>query len=93
MKTRKLVFGILMMASLALIFAFGAYGYLAFHGELPGAVWMAAGILVSIVAAAIQATKSIRVNIVWQFDHNGIYHIVQIVGLVLLLAGLRLSLQ
>jgi hypothetical protein len=78
---------------LALILSLGAYIYLAVQGELPGTTFMSAGILVSIIAAGIQAIKSINVNIIWQFDHNGVYHIVQIVGLVLLLAGLRLSLQ
>jgi hypothetical protein len=78
---------------LALILAFGAYIYLAILGQLPGSTFMSAGILVSIIAAGIQAIKSINVKIIWQFDHNGVYHIVQIVGLVMLLAGLRLSLQ
>ena len=76
---------------LALIFALSAYIYLAVRGELPGTVFMAAGILVSITAAGIQAIKSITVKIIWQFDHNGIYHIVQTVGLLLLIYGLQLS--
>ena len=78
---------------LALFLAFGAYIYLTVQGELPGTVFVATGILVSIMAAGIQAIKSITVNIIWQFDHNGVYHLVQIFGLVLLLAGLRLSVQ
>jgi hypothetical protein len=53
---------------------------------------MAAGILVSILAAGIQAKKSICLTLIWQFDHNGIYHIVQMLGLILLLVGLRRSL-
>ena len=77
---------------LALIFAFSAYIYLAVQGEPAGATFMAAGILISILAAGIQANKSISLTVIWQFDHNGIYHIVQIVGLLLLLVGLRGSL-
>jgi len=77
---------------LALIFALGAYIYLAVRGELPGAEFMAAGILISIIAAGIQANKSISLTVIWQFDHNGIYHIVQVVGLVLLVYGIRQSL-
>ena len=77
---------------LALILAFIAYIYLTVRGELSGTVFMAAGILISIMAAGIQAIKSITVNIIWQFDHNGVYHIVQIIGLVLLMTGLRMSL-
>ena len=54
---------------------------------------MAAGILVSIIAAGIQANKSVIVTFIWRFDHNGIYHLVQVVGLMLLLMGLRWSIQ
>jgi hypothetical protein len=77
---------------LALIFALSAYIYLAIRGGPAGAVFMAAGILISILAAGIQAYKSISLKVIWQFDHNGIYHIVQVVGLILLLIGLRGSL-
>jgi hypothetical protein len=79
-------------AGLALIFALSAYIYLAVRGEPAGAAFMAAGILISILAAGIQAKKSMSLTVIWQFDHNGIYHIVQIIGLILLLVGLRGSL-
>ncbi len=77
----------------ALVFALGAYIYLAIQQDLPGAYLMAAGILASIIAAGIQANKSVVVTFIWRFDHNGIYHLVQVVGLMLLLAGLRWSIQ
>lgn len=76
---------------LALVFALSAYVFLSVQGELEGAGLIAAGILVSIIAAAIQAKKSISVKLIWQFNHNGIYHLVQVVGIVLLLIGLRWS--
>jgi len=76
---------------LVLIFSLSAYVVLAFRGELEGAALIAAGILVSISAAAIQAKKSISLKLIWQFDHNGIYHLVQTVGLIMLLIGLRCS--
>lgn len=78
---------------LALVFAFCAYIYLTLVGEMPGTALMAAGILVSIMAAVIQASKSVTVTLIWKFDHNGIFHLVQVVGVVLLLVGLRRSLQ
>jgi hypothetical protein len=77
---------------LALIFALSAYIYLALRGEPAGAAFMATGILISILAAGIQAKKSISLTVIWQFDHNGIYHILQMVGLLLLLIGLQKSL-
>lgn len=76
----------------ALVFALAAYIYLTIQQDLPGAYLMAAGILASIIAAGIQANKSVVVTFIWRFDHNGIYHLVQVVGLLLLFAGLRKSL-
>ena len=76
----------------ALVFALAAYIYLTIQQDLPGAYLMAAGILASIIAAGTQANKSVVVTFIWRFDHNGIYHLVQVVGLLLLFAGLRKSL-
>ena len=77
--------------ALALFFALGAYVFLSFQGDLSGAGPMAAGILLSIIAAGIQADKSISITLIWHFNHNGIYHLLQVVGLILLLIGLRWS--
>jgi hypothetical protein len=77
----------------ALVFALGAYIIIANHKVLPGAWLMATGIFCSIIAAGIQAKKSIVLTFIWRFDHNGIYHLVQVVGLMLLLIGLRWSVQ
>lgn len=79
-------------AGVALVFALAAYIYLTIQQDLPGAYLMAAGVLASIIAAGIQANKSVVVTFIWRFDHNGIYHLVQVVGLLLLFAGLRKSL-
>jgi len=84
-------FVFIVFEGLVLIFSFGAYAFLALRGELEGSGLIAAGILVSIIAAAIQTIKSISLKLIWQFDHNGIYHLVQTVGLILLLIGLRCS--
>ena len=72
---------------LALSFAFCAYLFLMVTGK-PGAGFMASGVLLSIVAAGLQARKLIVLTLIWKFDHNGIYHIVQTIGLLFLIAGL-----
>jgi hypothetical protein len=54
---------------------------------------MAAGVLTTMVAAGIQASEQASLHLVWPFDHNGIYHLVQIVGVLLLFVGLRRSLR
>jgi hypothetical protein len=74
--------------ALALLIAFSAYLWLAATGTLPGAGWMAAGVAVSLLAAAIQPVERLRVAFVWEFDRNGIFHLVQVLGLVLLCVGL-----
>ena len=76
---------------LALSFAFWAYLFLMVTGN-PGAGFMASGVLLSIVAAGLQTRKSIVLTLIWKFDHNGIYHIVQTIGMLFLIAGLRISL-
>ena len=74
--------------ALALLVAFAAYLWLAASGTLSGAAWMAAGVAVSLIAAAIQPLKRLRVAWVWEFDRNGIFRLVQVLGLVLLCVGL-----
>jgi hypothetical protein len=74
---------------LALAFALGSYVFLSLRGELDGAGLMAAGIFVSIAAAVVQSRKSLSFTLIWQFDHNGIYHLIQIVGLIFLVVGLK----
>lgn len=59
------------------------------RGELPGAPWITAAIAVNILAAAVQAEGSAGLTLIWQFDHNGVFHLVQILGVVLLVHGLR----
>ena len=54
--------------SLSLLFALFAYVFLAVQGELRGAGLMAVGIFLSIIAAGIQANKSIVVDVIWKFD-------------------------
>jgi hypothetical protein len=71
----------------ALAFAFGAYLFLTLTGQ-PGAEFMASGVLLSLLAAGLQACKSVTFTLIWKFDHNGIYHIVQTLGLLCLIIGL-----
>jgi hypothetical protein len=54
-----------------------------------GAAAMAAALAVSLAAGIVQASRVGPVRIVWDFDHNGVFHLVQLFGLALLLTGLR----
>jgi hypothetical protein len=74
----------------ALLFSLGVYLRLATTGRArAGAVPMAAALAVSLAAGAVQASDVGPVHLVWDFDHNGVFHLVQLVGLALLLTGLR----
>lgn len=78
--------------AIAMITALAIYGALVAAGTLPGAAWIAAGIAISVLAAIVQATTlSMRVGVV--FDHNGLFHLVQIAGAIVLAAGVRVTLM
>jgi hypothetical protein len=74
--------------ALAMVGALGVYLLLARQRRLAGAWTVAAGILLNIVAAAIQATGTISVTLIFPLDHNGVFHLVQLVALIVLTRGL-----
>jgi len=78
--------------SVAMLFALGVYGWLALSEQRPGALWLVSGVSLTILAATIQATKTVSLTFIWPFDHNGIYHLIQMVGMICLVLGLRTSL-
>ncbi len=78
--------------ALAMLFALIVYTALALGRTLPGAWWMAAGVLVMMIAAAIQTRKNIRFTAIWQFDYNGAFHFIQMAGIALLGIGLAQAL-
>lgn len=75
--------------SLIMFFALTGYVWLAWRGNLEGAWLMVFGVLVTIVAGIIQANNDFSFTFIWSFDHNGIYHLVQMAGILLLVSGLR----
>jgi hypothetical protein len=74
----------------AMLFALGAYAYLFFTSPLLGTGWMLAGVSVTILAAIVQATGKAGRGIFWYLDNNGMFHLIQMVGLLLLLTGVRM---
>ncbi len=78
--------------AVAMLFSLGVYVFIFFQGTLLGAGWMLAGVFVTIFAAVVQAVGKTGKSIVWHFDNNGVFHLIQMIGVVLLLAGLKMSL-
>ena len=58
-------------------------------GGRPGASAMAAALALSLAAGAVQASELGPVRLLWEFDHNGLFHLLQLLGLILLVTGLR----
>ena len=79
--------------SVALVGALLVYTRLALMLRLPGASWIVGGILLSIVAAGVQATRVVTFTWIWQFNHNGAFHLIQLAGLLCFIIGLRASLR
>ena len=76
---------------LAALVALAIYVGLWVGGELAGASTIVIGIAFSLLAAAIQASRvSLRVGV--RFDHNGLFHLTQMVGITILVDGVRTSL-
>jgi hypothetical protein len=72
----------------AMLFALVTYISLAARRTLRGAWMMTVGVFTSIIAAAVQASGTVHFTLIWEFDSNGAFHLIQIAGLVFLVAGL-----
>lgn len=75
-----------------LIAALLVYLWLARRGRR-GAGLVALALLLSLLAGAIQAQETLAARLIWEFDHNGLYHLAQLLGVILLVAGLRRTLS
>lgn len=74
--------------AVAMLFALAVYVRLAITRRLVGAWVVALGIVLNIAAAGIQATELVQFTLVVPFDHNGVFHLVQMVAVVVLTVGL-----
>lgn len=79
--------------AIAMLIALTIYLQLTMQRKLGGAAFMTAGVLLTLIAAALQASKAVTFTMVWQFDHNGVFHLAQMVGVLMLVAGLRRALD
>ena len=82
-----LFFVFILYEALAMLFALISYAFL-MNRKFPGATYMTLGIFISIIAAIIQSQESLNLNFIWNFDHNGLFHLTQIIGLFFLFSGL-----
>ncbi|MEM7022585.1 MAG: hypothetical protein AAF637_08310 [Pseudomonadota bacterium] len=73
-------------------FALIGYGFLAFSRRMTGAFLAGMGLLVTLIAAVVQQT-GVEVTMIWTFDHNGLFHLIQLLGVILLVRGILVSLE
>ena len=74
--------------AVAMISALLIYSFLAAKHRLAGAEIVATAIFLNLVAAGVQAS-SISFTILFPFDHNGAFHLVQMIAIATLGLGLR----
>jgi hypothetical protein len=77
--------------ALAMIFALVTYTVLTLRKKIVGGVFMIAGVIISLVASVIQTLDFVHLTIIWPFDHNGLFHVLQIVGMISLFFGVKIE--
>ncbi len=82
----------LIYEAVAMLVALIIYARIAFSHSLPGAALMVAGTLLTVIAAAFQNNHAIELVLIWRFDHNGVFHLIQMIAVLALVAGLRAAL-
>lgn len=78
---------------IAMMTALGIYGYLALFSRIPGMKAMALGVALTLLAALLQGLGWGSFHLIWSFNHNGTYHLIQMVGLAAIMWGLRSGLS
>ncbi|MGD0006039.1 MAG: hypothetical protein ABSE06_17635 [Anaerolineaceae bacterium] len=73
--------------ALAMLFALGGYIYLSSPAKLNGVWLLVAGVLITIVAAMVQAVGKNGVVLFFGLDQKGVFHLVQMVGVLALVGG------
>jgi hypothetical protein len=77
--------------AIAMTFALAVYSQLAVCGRA-GAALIAVGVVVTLIAAIVQQTGW-TVTLIWPLDPNGVFHLIQMPGLLLMTLGVRQSLR
>ncbi|WP_152453635.1 hypothetical protein [Microbulbifer sp. THAF38] len=69
------------------------YAWLGWTDRLPGAWYMVLGGIFSFTAVIFQVRTAVEFTFIWTFNHNGIYHMVQTVGVLFFFIGVKKSFQ
>jgi len=78
--------------AIAMLGAFAIYVFLGVSGRLRGSGVIATAILLNLLAAGVQASD-VSFHLMFSFDHNGVFHLIQMAGIGTLCFGLILGMQ
>ncbi len=78
--------------TVALLIALLGYGWLSLLGSLNGAGWLLLGVTLTLLAAFVQTRKSWQLTLIWPFDNNGLFHLIQLLANGFILIGLSVAL-
>ena len=79
-------------AATIMLSALAIYTFLAATHRLKGTAVVALAILLNLAAAAVQASN-LSLHLLFPFDHNGLFHLVQILSTAILGWGLHLGME
>lgn len=74
--------------AVAVLIALAMYLELGATGRLPGAGLISVGIVLSLMAAALQVSRA-SIRVIVPFDHNGLFHVVQMIAIAVIASGVR----
>ena len=78
--------------ALAILFTLAVYSFLAFTNPLKGSALISLSILLSLMAAGVQASQ-FSIKLLVPFDHNGLFHLLEMAAQALLGWGLRIGMK
>ena len=76
-------------SALIMIFALISYIVLYIRRKDAGYLFIAAAVLVAVIANVLQASRSIFFTVIWAFDYNSVYHFVMMISMYLFYRGVK----
>lgn len=73
---------------LAMVLSLTLYSMCFWQRRTSGSGYLAAGVLVGILAAVIDTQKTLHMILIWEFNNHGLFHLVQMISLLLLTIGI-----
>lgn len=73
---------------IAMLLSLTLYSMCFWQRRSAGSGFLAAGVLFGILAAIIDTQKTLHITLIWEFNNHGLFHLVQMISLLLLTIGI-----